>query len=378
MIEVRSLHKRNIDVVEVAYNHFRSKAMSDYQWTEEPVDFATMKKAFEAGFLKGLVIEDPAEKLPIGFMLYVYEEHRSIEINLIHIEEEKHWKSMFDFLMREFLAEIKTREHTWDCASYPMLGIQDRFVLTAPWYGFVPVGQTIQKFDLTNELCLPILAKYNETAKEVPDGYTMVMWDGDGFKNSYQQGVKQAIADAFAKSNDAQWDPRFRTVEGAGKALAAMKDGRMGRFLPECTSVLIHNETDTPIGFCFLVQSDVTVANIPLIGLNPAHKGKKLGNFLLKSTLMSAVKKIVDGELLLTEINATVDTDNFFALKMYRRLGFQETTNYPHCYLNKETVSNSYYGRAVFTDQKAGCCNSPKIDAQKLDDTVISTSGASA
>lgn len=356
MYEVQSLHKKNIGIIEDAYNNFTQKAMTDYRWTEQPVDFTTLIKAFEANFLKGLALFDSGDDKPIGFMLYVYEEHRSVEINLIHIEEPDNWQTMLDVLMRGFLAEIKNRPG-WDCVSYPLLGIQSRFVLTLPWYGFKPVGQAIEKFDFTNELCLPVLGRQNETMPAVDEAYQLITWDSANFKPKYKDDAAVAIAKSFEKSNDTKWDPRFRSVEGAKKALLAMQDGRMGRFLPECTSLLIHKETDTAVGFCFLVQSDVTVANIPLIGVIPDHKGKKLGNQLLKHTLMSAVKKIIDGDMLLTEINATVDTDNFFALKMYRRMGFQELYNYPHCYLDAETASLSYFGKEAFAGQKSGCCS---------------------
>jgi len=362
VIEVRSLNKRNITVIQTAYEAFRRQALTEYCWSDEPVDFETLQEAFENGYLKGLVAEDPAEDQPLGLMLYVYEQHRAVEVNLIYIPEPTQWKSILDYLMRAFLAEIKNRPG-WDCVSYAMLGIQERLVSTIPWYGFVPIGQTIQKFDFVNEICLPILAKQNETLPPLPDGYTMVQWEQSGFKPRYKTDVQESIAQAFAKANDARWDPRFRTVEGAGQALYAMQDGGMGVFIPECTSVLIHQESDRAVGFCFLVQTDVTKANIPLIGLRPDHKGKGLGNQLLKNTLMACVKRIIDGQMLLTELTATVDTDNFFALKMYRKLGFQETHNYPHCYLNVDTVSNSYYGREIFTEMPAGCCSKSKTPA---------------
>lgn len=178
-----------------------------------------------------------------------------------------------------------------------------------------------------------------------------------GWKPEYGEAIAQCVCDAFSKMNDARWDPRFRTLHGGRAVVRLIEDNAMGLLLPEITSVLLNN--GEPVGFCFLIQTDATVANIPLIGVSPTERKKGMGKQLMRHTLMKAVRQIMDQKILLTEINATVDTDSYFALKMYRRFGFQETTHYPHTYFDRETVGQSYYGRLVFKEtqnQPNSCC----------------------
>ncbi len=347
MLEAYPLDVSNIDKIEQAYTGFRDVAVEKYSWHDVPVEFHVVRSNVLNKNILGILVMDTAEPDPVGFMLYVPEPHRAIEINLVWIPEDLEWRSIFDTMMMKFLEIIRDMPG-WDCVSYPMLGIQERFVWTTHWYGLMPVGQTIQKFDLTNEIAIPILGSLNQTMEPLPDGYKMIAWGDEEWKPGYVEGVAKSISEAFGKANDSRWDPRFRTVEGSRKVAGLLSEGHMGLFLPDCTSVLLHD--DEPVGFCFMLQTDVTAGNIPLIGIRPSERKRGLGKQLLRSSLIRAINAIMAEKLLLTEITATVDTDNYFALKMYRRFGFQETVNYPHCYLDRDTARDSYYGKKIFQD----------------------------
>jgi ribosomal protein S18 acetylase RimI-like enzyme len=53
----------------------------------------------------------------------------------------------------------------------------------------------------------------------------------------------------------------------------------------------------------------------------------------------------LDGDLGIFEVNATMETDNIAALKMYRRMGFKEDYNYPHVYLTQEALQRVKIGQ---------------------------------
>ncbi len=358
MLESFLLDETNVDRIETQYEAFRAIAMDKYHWHDEPVDFSTLRPNIVNGLVRGIMVEDTQEaELIRGFMLYVPEEHRAIEINLVHIPEELEWKNIFDKMMMTFLSVIKNQPG-WDAISYPLLGIQERFVLTAHWYGLKPVGQAIQKFDLVNEISLPVLQKVHESMTSLPEEFSIIPWPAkegtgsDNWHSEYKDQVAEAIYESFAKSNDAKWDPRFQSVNGGKKVVGLLENNQMGLLQPEITSILLEQQGDvkTVAGFCFMVQTDVGKANIPLIGVRPSVRKKGLGKHLLRQSLIRMVRGIMEERLMIAEVTATVDTDNYFALKMYRRMGFQETVNYPHCYANADTLRGSYYGGKLFRD----------------------------
>ena len=102
---------------------------------------------------------------------------------------------------------------------------------------------------------------------------------------------------------------------------------KYGTFLPDCTSVLLYK--NEPVGICFANITAGRIANIPLIGMKKEHCGKGLGEAMLHTTLTKLISKHLNH---LSEVNASTETDNYPALKMYRRLGFKEDYYYPQAY----------------------------------------------
>ncbi|MGD9581450.1 MAG: GNAT family N-acetyltransferase, partial [Vampirovibrionia bacterium] len=77
-------------------------------------------------------------------------------------------------------------------------------------------------------------------------------------------------------------------------------------------------------------------ANVPLIGLLPEAQGKGFSLHLLKNTVLSFINEVIEARLDCMEVNATVETDNYPALKMYRKVGFREDYHYPHAYIEND------------------------------------------
>lgn len=335
MIQAVSLNARNIDRLAPLYAAFSGCAKEKYHWDIEPVDFPTMKLAIQHQAISGYLVEDTGELGPIGFMLYRLEDHRAIEINIIYMAEGCEPKLFLDALMRSFLADIRDQQG-WDVISYAMLGEQEQFIRTITWYGFKPMGQAILKFDLTDSITVQILMQ--QKLDPLPEGYRIDHWQPE-----YAGGVAETLYEAFSKAADALWDPRFRSLLGARKIVSLISGGEMGKHCTACTSVLLKD--DVPVGVCYLLETGLGIGNVPLVGIRPSEKGKGLGNHLLKHTLSSVIQEILDGRLGLLEVNATMETDNFAAIKMYRRMGFQELYNYPHVYLEHDKLKTLAVGQ---------------------------------
>lgn len=333
MYKAHRITPDNVDRLKSIYERFSAKAKKEYRWSYDPVGFPVLVDAVAAGLMEGLWLEDTSQPIDAGqgkavaFMLYCLEAHRAIEINLLYSESDDR-KTVLDRLIRLFIEENRNRD-SWDVVSFAMLGEQERFIRTITWYGFKPVGQAILKFSFMDTIALQILQQ--QQPEPLGPEYAIDSW-----KPEYAAGTAQSIYEAFEKSADARWDPRFRTLEGATQVVEMITTGVMGAHIPGCTTVLLKD--GEPVGFCFLIQASPTGGNIPLIGVRPSEKRKGLGSHLLKGMLERAIQAIMAGQVNMVEISTTMDTDNIPAIKMYRRMGFKEEYNYPHVYLSREAM----------------------------------------
>ena len=101
--------------------------------------------------------------------------------------------------------------------------------------------------------------------------------------------------------------------------------------MPEAVSVLLHN--NVPCGFVFANITGGKIANVPLVAIDKAHRGKGYSELLLNRTIKILVDWTKLGKRVFTEVNVTTETNNYKALKMYRKVGFKEDFCYPQAYL---------------------------------------------
>ena len=95
--------------------------------------------------------------------------------------------------------------------------------------------------------------------------------------------------------------------------------------------MLLYNEK--PCGFVFANITGGKIANIPLVAIEKNHRGNGFSELLLNRTMKTIVDMTRLEKRNFSEVNVTTETNNFKALKMYRKIGFREDYSYPQAYL---------------------------------------------
>lgn len=319
MEKVFKLNSSNIENIKSLYNEFSQKAFDDYKFELPPLTFDDFKLNLCENILKGYYIE--SEGVPKGFLLYMDSLNQGIELNIIHETDNN---SQNKKKLTEQLLEDLKQDKKDALISYPMLGIQGNFVQDVAYLEFELTGQAVVEFDFTNPVCLQILNK--SKTPELPQDYTLTTW-----KNEYIDKTSEIIHETFKNMPDAEFDPRYKSFEGSKDIVLNIVENIYGDFLPEISTVLKYK--DEPVGICFANLTTPYKANIPIVGVLKPHNKKGMGKLILKNTVTKLFEFIKSGNTQAKSINATADTDNYPALRMYRKIGFKEIYNYPHAYL---------------------------------------------
>lgn len=299
------------------YNDFKSKAYSEYKFELEPLDYEEFTASVNEGLIKCLILLE--EEIPTAFMVYTTEISEALELNMIHCIGDEKLNEKRKLLMEKFL-EVNKELLKEKVVTYPMLGSQEQFTPEITKYGFKLIGLAVERFEFGNIKSIEIFKAYKQ--RTLPEDYKIVKWD-----EKYSEDIINIINTSFKETSDALFDPRFLSSEGSRDILTKIVTGIYGRFLPDCTSVLLYK--DKPVGICFANITAGRIANVPIIGMGKEHCSKGLGEAMLYNT----VKSLTDKHLsMLSEVNASTETDNYPALKMYRRLGFKEDYYYTQAY----------------------------------------------
>lgn len=316
----------DVDKIESLYKEFERKSVIEYGFIYPASPFEEFKSSVLSKSVKGLVLTENKE--PKAFLLYVEETHRTIEINVIYVNKQEDFNPKVLALLEALIEKFRASDGL-DVISYPMTGIQQSFVRDISLLGFNFVGQAVVKFDYCNPISNEIFNKVK--LPDLDNGYFIDSWD-----DKYYEQASEVIHEAFKEAKDVYFDPRFLSLDGSKSLVKNIISGYFGPFISNATSVLVHNENVA--GVCFVNASTVSLLNIPLIGMKRGHNNKGLGKYLLKSSLDKVRKNILSGVLSQNMINAGVETDNFPAIKMYRRLGFIEDYTYPQAYVDKRRL----------------------------------------
>ena len=319
--EARLLTSNDYKAFATVYNDFRDRAVTEYNFELEPLDFEGFTDAVEKNLIDCLVLYD--NTIPVAFLVYTTAISEAIELNIIHSFKMENMIERAMYLIKKFL-ELTKAERLDKIVCYPMLGSQKNLIGDIARYGFKFVGIAVLRFMMAGTNSREILK--TTQLSQLDNDYKLVDW-----QDKYFEDAVEVVQEGFETSADALFDPRFKTIEGTRDIISKIVKNIYAEFLPEATTVMLYN--NIPVGFCFMNLTGGRIANIPIVSIRKEHHGKGLSKHMLKKSVEKLIEMADNGIKPITEVNTTTETNNFQALKMYRHLGFKEDYNYPQSYL---------------------------------------------
>ena len=319
--EVELLNGNISKIFAGVYNDFKAKAVSEYKFELEPLPYEEFVDAIEKDYMKCIVLKE--NEIPTAFLVYTTSISESIELNLIHCLGTEDEIAKVKLLIEKFL-ELTEIERQDKVVSYPMIGHQSVFTADIATFGFKFIGLAVLRFMMGNASSERILE--NMKLSEKLEGYKIV-----GYSDLYRDDAIRIIHESFRDEQDAIYDTRFKSMEGTTDIINKVVENIYGEFLPEVTSVLLYNEA--PVGFAFANVTGGKIANIPLVAIEKEHRGHGFSEHMLNRSIKMIVDWTKLGKRVFSEVNVTTETNNYKALKMYRRIGFREDYCYPQAYL---------------------------------------------
>ena len=319
--EARLLTSNDYKAFATVYNDFRDRAVTEYNFELEPLDFEGFTDAVEKNLIDCLVLYD--NTIPVAFLVYTTAISEAIELNIIHSFKMENMIERAMYLIKKFL-ELTKAERLDKIVCYPMLGSQKNLIGDIARYGFKFVGIAVLRFMMAGTNSREILK--TTQLSQLDNDYKLVDW-----QDKYFEDAVEVVQEGFETSADALFDPRFKTIEGTRDIISKIVKNIYAEFLPDATTVMLYN--NIPVGFCFMNLTGGRIANIPIVSIRKEHQGKGLSKHMLKKSVEKLIEMADNGIKPITEVNTTTETNNFQALKMYRHLGFKEDYNYPQSYL---------------------------------------------
>jgi hypothetical protein len=323
MYQTRVLSGEYFKIFGGVYNDFKNASRTDYKFELDPLDYAGFIEYFEKGLLQCIILLE--DDIPTGFLSYSTASNGTIDIFIIHCLGDENVTEKRNALMEAFLHNV-TPNRIDRLISYPMLGKQGEYRDAIRHFGFNFVEHAVMVFDVNDR------KKQRELAEmptfNLPIGYKLVP-----YREIYYEELSSAIHASFRASSDINFDPRFLSHEGSRDIADKIVNSIYGRFIPQASKVLLHE--NKLVGFCLANITGGTIGNIPLVGILQEHRGLKLSHAMLKSVMEDLLKSVKIGFIKLTEVNASVDSNNQSAYKMYKDVGFEGAYSYPQAYLPK-------------------------------------------
>ena len=319
--EVELLSGSTYKIFAGVYNDFKAKAVSEYKFELEPLPYEEFIDAVEKKYMQCIILKE--NEIPTAFLVYTTSISESIELNLVHCLGTEDEIAKVKLLIEKFL-ELTENERQTKVVSYPMLGHQSIFTGDIAKYGFKFIGLAVLRFMMGNASSERILE--NMKLSEKPEEYKIV-----SYEDIYREDAIRIIHESFRDTQDAIYDTRFKSIEGTRDIINKVVENIYGEFLPEVTSVLLYN--DSPIGFAFANVTGGTIANLPLVAIEKEHREHGFSEHLLNRSIKTLVDWTKLGKRQFSEVNVTTETNNYKALKMYRKIGFREDFCYPQAYL---------------------------------------------
>ncbi len=327
MYNTEVLSEKYFKIFMGAYNDFRVNCRENYRFELDPLNYDDFLEFFNKGIIKCIILLEGA--IPTAFLAYSEAQKDAIELYVIHCLGNENILEKKKLLLEKFLKETELKRET-SLVSYPMLGFQDDFKEEIKNYGFEFVNLAVLDFPITNKKETRNLEKIRFT--DLPIGYKIVQ-----YRDIFKEELAGCIFESFKNTTDINFDPRFATLEGALDITKKITEEIYGKFLSSASRVLLfENEV---VGFCFANITGVHIANIPLVGIIPEHRGLGLSEVMLKQAVEEIIKMNKQGIINVDELNVSTDYDNTPAVKMYKQMGFNITYTYPQAFLPKNKLA---------------------------------------
>ncbi len=323
MYQTKLLNQEYYGIFRGVYNDFRNKCATDYKI--EPLAYDDFVEYSKKGIVSCILLLE--DDIPTGFLAYSTSGDEIIELFVIHTLGNENVNQKKDALVKEFIIQT-TEKRNQAIVSYPLLGVQADYKESLASFNFGFVDLAVMNFDINDKNLVKEIE--NTNAYAMPIGYKIVSY-GDIYKDE----LVELIYKSFKNSTDVYYDPRFGTIEGCRDIAQKVTQSIYGRFFPHVSKVVLHE--NKPVGFCLANLTAESIGNIPLVGMLDEHRGLGLSKLLLRVTLSDFISYNHQGLINLTEINASVDENNFSAFKMYQNAGFTRSYGYPQAYLSKNS-----------------------------------------
>lgn len=322
MENVKFLNAEDYGKFELIYEDFRKKAVTEYNFELEPLNYDGFLEAIDKDLIKCIVLYDENNEIK-AFLVYTTAISEAIELNIIHCIDKEKSVEYSRLLLEKFIDVTRTlRREKIVC--YPMLGSQKDLISVIAKIGFKFVGTEVLRFLMKEGPSRELFSRARVVA--LPEDYEVVAWN-----DKYFSDAVSVIQESFKDSSDALFDPRFKTLDGTRDIIIKIVKNIYAEFMPRATSVLLYK--GTPVGFSFMNLTSGTIVNIPLVGIRQEHQGKGLSTIMLKHSMDVVFKEIEMYNSGILEINTTTETNNLQALRLYKNLGFIEDYSYPQSYL---------------------------------------------
>lgn len=327
MYNTEVLSEKYFKIFMGAYNDFRNNCRERYRFELDPLTYDDFIEFYNQGIIKCIILLEDA--IPTAFLAYSEAQDDAIELYVIHCLGSENIKEKKKLLLEAFLRETEiSREQK--LVSYPMLGEQEDFKEEIENYGFNFVNLAVLDFPITNKKETRALEKIRFT--DLPIGYKIVPYRG-----IFKDELRECIYKSFKDTSDVNFDPRFNTEKGTEDITKKIIEEIYGTFLNSASRILLfENEV---IGFCLANITGLHIANIPLVGIIPEHRGLGLSEVMLKQAVEEIIKMNKQGLIDVDTLNVSTDNDNVPAVKMYKQMGFTVTYTYPQAYLPKKNLN---------------------------------------
>ena len=202
IFEAELLNSETFKIFKGVYNDFKSKAINEYKFELEPLEYEEFVDAIEKNYMKCIVLKE--NKIPTAFLVYTTSISESIELNLIHCLGTEDESVKYRLLVEKFLELTEVERHN-KVVSYPMLGHQSVFTADVSKYGFKFIGLAVLRFVMGNASSERILENMKLT--ERPDEYKIV-----SYNDEYKEDAIRIIHESFKDTQDAVYDTRYKSL----------------------------------------------------------------------------------------------------------------------------------------------------------------------